>query len=230
MTLPVNTSATHQRLLGPAFDALPVGLVLVGAPPAVGKTCLSLNMAAHYAAHLGEGVLYFSPVTPREVILARLAKNLTPEGETVDPGIVADLPLCVIDAPNPTSASVLSSATAYVEQHGQPGLVLVNDLQSLRPGKDGLSGVQAAIEIMADMRAVARICEAPLLLFSQLAEGKGIAGSVREQADRVVTVAMDTEDPVHKHLSVFWADPPDPDGAPYPLSLARATGVLRWQG
>lgn len=227
MTAPINASATHQRLLGQAFDAMPVGLVLVGAPPAVGKTCLSLNLAAHFGAHLGEGVLYFSPVTPREVILARLAKNLTPEGETVDPGIAAELPLCVLDGPNPTSASIVESATAYVEQHGQPGLVLVNDLQSLRPGKEGMTGVAAAIEIMADLRSVAKICEAPLLLFSQLAEGKGIAGSVREQADRVVIVTMDGEDPVHKQLNVRWADPPDPDGESYGIELARATGVLK---
>lgn len=230
MTAPSSTSTTHERLLGPAFDAMPVGLVLVGAPPAVGKTCLSLNMAAHFSAHLGEGVLYFSPVTPREVILARLAKNLTPEGEAVDPGLVADLPLQVVDAPNPTSSGLLEIATAYVEQHGQPGLVLVNDLQSLRPGKDGLLGVAAAVEIMADMRAIARLCDAPLLLFSQLAEGKGIAGSVREQADRVVTVVMETEDPVHKFLQVRWADTPDPDGEAYPLALARATGVLKLPG
>lgn len=227
MSASPSTSTSHERLLGPAFDALPVGLVLVGAPPAVGKTCMSLNMAAHFCAHLGEGVLYFSPVTPREVILARLAKNLTPEGETVDPGLVADLPLHVVDSPNPTSSGLLEQATAYVEQHGQPGLVLVNDLQSLRPGKDGLTGVQAAIEIMADLRAIARVCDAPLLLLSQLAEGKGIAGSVREQADRVVTVGMESEDPVHKFIQVRWADTPDPDGEAYHLALARATGVLK---
>lgn len=230
MTAPIPASATHQRLLGQAFDELPIGVCLVGAPPAVGKTCLSLNLAAQYAAHLGEGVLYFSPVTPREVILARLAKNLTPEGETVDPGIAADLPLCVLDGPNPTSASIVEAAMAYVEQHGQPGLVLVNDLQSLRPGKEGLNGVAAAIEVMADLRSVAKICDAPLLLFSQLAEGKGIAGSVREQADRVVIVTMSGEDPVHKQLEVTWADPPEPDGTHYGIELSRATGVLKLRG
>lgn len=226
MTAPLPVPTAHERLLGPAFDTMPSGLVLVGAPPAVGKTCLSLNLAAHYAAHLGETVLYFSPGTPREVILARLAKNLAPEGATVDLGPVADLPLVVLDAPNPTSASLLESATAFVAQHGQPGLVLVNDLQSLRPGKEGLSGLESAIEIMADMRGVAKICDASLVLFSQLAEGKGVAGAIREQADRVVTVAMVSEDPTHKILQVGYADPPEPDGNRYELALARSTGVL----
>src|SRR5437868_5015129 len=82
---------------------------------------------------------------------------------------------------------------AYVQQHGQPGLVLVNDLQSLRSGKQGLTGLASAVDIMADMRAISKICDAPLVLFSQLAEGKGISQAIREQADRVVTVQMANE-------------------------------------
>ena len=229
---PTHPSPTsHQRRLGPAFDALGPGLVLVGAPPAVGKTCLSLNMAAHFCAHLGEGVLYFSPVTPREVILARLAKNLTSAGDAVDLALVADLPLVVLDSANPSSSSLLESATAFVEQHGQPGLVLVNDLQSLRPppgkGKEATAtGLAAAIAIMADLRAVSKVCDAPLILFSQLAEGKGIASSVTDQADRVVAVAMVSEDPTHKVLDVSYFDPPEPESSTYRLSLVRSTGVL----
>ena len=220
-------AGSSQRPLGPAFDGMPAGLVLVAAPPAVGKTCLSLNLAAHYAAHLGEEVLYFSPVTPREVVLARLAKNLTPEGDAVDLGVAAELPLCVLDAANPTSASLLEAAAAWVEQHGQPGLVLVNDLQSLRPGKNQATGVSAAVEILADLRAVAKVCGSPLVLFSQLAEGKSISTAVRDQADRVVQVSITGEDPDYKHLDVHWADTPDPDGERYAMSLSRATGLLR---
>jgi replicative DNA helicase len=226
MTAPLPVSTTHARPLGTAFDTMTSGLVLVGAPPAVGKTCLSLNLAAHFAAHLGEAVLYFSPAAPREVILARLAKNLTPAGETVDVACVADLPLVVVDSPNPTSQSLLESAEAYVQQHGQPGLVLVNDLQSLRPGKDGLTGLASAIDIMADMRAISKLCDAPLVLLSQLAEGKGISQAIREQADRVVTVQMATEDPATKVLSVAFADPPEKEDGSYELALARSTGVL----
>ena len=226
MTAPLPVSTTHARPLGTAFDTMTSGLVLVGAPPAVGKTCLSLNLAAHFAAHLGEAVLYFSPAAPREVILARLAKNLTPAGETVDVACVADLPLVILDSANPTSTSLLESAADFVAQHGQPGLVLVNDLQSLRPGKEGLTGVAAAIEIMADMRGVAKICDAALVLLSQLAEGKGVSGAIREQADRVVTVSMLQEDPQHKILQVGYADPPEPEADRYELALARSTGVL----
>jgi replicative DNA helicase len=230
MTAPMSPApSTHQRLLGPAFD-LVTGLALVGAPPAVGKTCVSLNLAVHYCCYLGEGVLYFSPVTPREVILARLAKNLAKEGASVDLGIVADLPLCVLDSPSPTSAEILAAASSYVEQHGQPGLVLVNDLQNLRPGKEGLSGVAAAVEVMADLRGVSKVCDAPLFLFSQLAEGKSISGTVREQADRVVTVSVEREDPDHKYLQVSWADFPEPESEAYALALMRATGVLRPHG
>ena len=108
MTSPLSLPTADQRLLGPAFDTLASGLALVGAPPAVGKTCVSLNLAVHYAAHLGEAVLYFSPGTPKEVVLARLAKNITPEGEPVDVDIVNGLPLVVLDAPNPTSAEISS--------------------------------------------------------------------------------------------------------------------------
>jgi hypothetical protein len=225
MTAP-SLSGTHQRLLGPAFDTLPTGLVLVGAPPAVGKTCVSLSLAAHYAAHLDELVLYFSPATPKEVVATRLAKNLTPEGEAVDPAIASKLPLAVLDAATPSSAELLEAATAFVEKHGQPAIVLVNDLQSLRPGKEGLSGLAAAIEIMADLRAVAKVCDAPLVLFSALAEGKGVSKSVAEQADRVITIGLSGETPEQKFLQVGYFDPPEPEAERYDLTLVRATGVV----
>jgi hypothetical protein len=144
----------------------------------------------------------------------------------VDVACVADLPLIVLDSPNPTSASLLESGTTYVNQHGQPGLVLVNDLQSLRPGKEGLTGLASAIDIMADMRALAKVCDAPLVLLSQLAEGKGISAAIREQADREVTVQMANEDPTFKVLQVAYADPPEKEDGSYELALARSTGVL----
>lgn len=226
MPAPHPVPASRERQLGPAFDDLSNGLVLVGAPPAVGKTCLSLNLAVQFAAHLGELVLYFSPAQPKEVLVTRLAKNLTPEGEPVDTAIAAGLPLVVLDAADPTSTSMIEAATAFVEKHGTPTIVLVNDLQSILPGRDGLSGVAAAIEIMADLRGVARICDAPVVLFSQLAEGKGISSAVADQTDRVVTVALTSEDPTHKHLQVSYFDPPEPEATRYPLTLIRATGVV----
>lgn len=226
MTSPLSLPTAHQRLLGPAFDTMSTGLALVGAPPAVGKTCISLNLAVHYAAHLGESVLYLSPGTPKEVVLARLAKNMTPEGESVDVDIVNRLPLTVLDAPNPTSAELLEAATAFVEKHGQPAIVLVNDLQSMRCGREDLAGVPAAIEIMADLRAASRVCDAPLVLFSQLAEGKTIARAVAQQADRVIVASLLGETPTHKAIQITYVDPPEPEGESYELSLTRATGVI----
>lgn len=226
MTAPHPVSASRERQLGAAFDDMANGLVLIGAPPAVGKTCLSLNLAVHYAAHLGEQVLYFSPAQPREVLVARLAKNLTPEGEAVDPTVAAGLPLAVLDAPEPTSQSMIEAATAFVEKHGTPTIVLVNDLQSIRAGREGLSGLASAIEIMADLRGLSRVCDAPVMLFSQLAEGKGVASAVAEQADRVVKVSLTSEDQDHKFLEVSFFDPPEPEAERYGLTLTRATGVV----
>lgn len=227
MTAPLPVpSAQAERALGPAFDTLPSGLVLIGAPPAVGKTCLSLNLAAHYAAFLGEAVLYVSPAQPKEVLAARLAKNLAAPDAPVDPASVNGLPLVVLDEADITSADLLESVTAYVEREGQPAIVLVNDLQSLRPGDPTLKGLDAAVEIMADLRAVAKICDAPVALFSQLSEGKAIATAVCELADRVITVGVTGETPHHKALSVKSFDPPEPDATVYPLSLCRDTGVI----
>jgi hypothetical protein len=226
MTAPLSAPSQHQRLLGPAFDALSPGLILVGAPSAVGKTCVSLSLAAHYAAHLGEMVLYISPGTLKEIVVTRLAKNLTPDGSTVDPSVTAGLPLVVMDAPEPTSAELLEAATSFVEQHGQPGLVLVNDLQNLRPGKEGLTGLAAAIEIMADLRGISKVCDAPLVLFSQLTPGKGVAKAVAEQADRVIVLGLKSEDPQTKHLEVSFFDPPEPEASRYDLVLTRSTGVV----
>lgn len=230
MTAPLSPAAVHQRQLGPAFDALPTGLVLVGAPPAAGKTCISLNLAAHYAAHLEEAVLYFSPATPKEVILARLAKNLTPEGDAVDLEIVADLPLTLLDGPEPSGEQMLAAATAYVEQHGQPAIVLVNDLQSLRPSESGLAGLAAAVSIMADLRGIAKVCDAPVVLLSQLTAGKGVAAAVREQADRVAVLACEEESPESRRLTIGYGDPPEPESGRYALTLSRATGVLAVEG
>lgn len=226
MTSPLSLPTAHQRPLGPAFDTLDTGLALVGAPPAVGKTCLSLNLAVHYAAHLGEMVLYFSPGTPKEVVAARLAKNMTPEGESVDVAVVNGLPLAVLDDPNPTSAEILEAATAFVEKHGQPTIVLVNDLQSMRCAREELTGVAAAIEILADLRAVAKVCDAPVVLFSQLAEGKTIARSVAQLADRVIVASLLGETPSHKSVQISYFDPPEPEAERYELSLTRSTGVI----
>jgi KaiC/GvpD/RAD55 family RecA-like ATPase len=226
MTSPLSLPVAHQRLLGPAFDTMGAGLALVGAPPAVGKTCVSLNLAVHFAAHLGESVLYFSPGSPKEVVLARLAKNMTDEGQTVDVECVNDLGLAVLDAPTPTSAEMLEAATAFVEKNGQPAIVLVNDLQSMRCAKEDLTGVQAAIEIMADLRAIAKICDAPVVLFSQLAEGKTIARAVAHQADRVVIASLKGETATHKAIEIHYMDPPEPEGERYELSLTRSTGVM----
>lgn len=224
MTAPLPTAA-HQRLLGPAFDPLDSGLVLVGAPSAVGKTCVSLSLAAHYAAHLGELVLYISPASPKEIVATRLAKNLTPDGASVDPALAAGLPFVVMDAPEPTSAELLEAVTAFVEQHGQPGLVLVNDLQSLRCVKP-LDGLAAAIEIMADLRGISKVCDAPLVLFSQLTPGKGVAKAVQEQADRVIVLQLANENPDIKRLEVSYCEPPDPEAERYELVLTRSTGVV----
>ena len=226
MTAPTSLPIGHERLLGPAFDAMTPGVVLVGAPSAVGKTCLSLNLAVHFSAHLGELVLYFSPGAPKEVILTRLAKNLTPEGEKVDVALVADLPCIILDSADPVSSEMIEAATAFCEQHGQPGLVLVNDLQNIRPAKEGLSGLAAAVEIMADMRAISKICDAPVVLFSQISPGKSVANTVAEQADRVVTVNLVEENPTHKRLVVGYYDPPEREGERYELSLTRQTGVI----
>jgi len=222
-----SVSTAYQRLLGPAFDDLSNGLVLVGAPPTVGKTCLSLNLAAHVAGALGERVLYYSPVTPKEVIVARLAKNLATDEGAVDLTVVADLPLTIVDVPNPSSGWLSEFAQDFVAQHGVPALILVNDLQSLKSPHVELDGHDAAIAIMADLRAIAQLCDAPVILFSQLAEGRTISATIRQHADRVVTVNLDREDPSHKYLSVVYMDPPDPDASSYELVLARETGVLR---
>lgn len=230
MTSPLSLPTAHQRLLGPAFDSLTNGLALVGAPPAVGKTCLSLNLAVHYAAHLDETVLYFSPGAPKEVVLARLAKNMTPEGDSVDVAVVNGLPLVVLDAPSPTSLEMLEAAQNFVEKHGQPAIVLVNDLQSMRCAKEELAGVAAAVEIMADLRAIAKVCDAPVVLFSQLSEGKTIARSVAHQADRVVVASLLGETSTHKQIQIHYFDPPEPEGERYELALTRSTGVIGLKG
>lgn len=226
MTAPNTVHTAHERLLGPAFDTLTPGLVLIGAPSAVGKTCLSLNLAAHFVGHLREPVLYFSPGAPKEVVLARLAKNMTADGEAVDVGIVADMPLVVVDTPDPSSQSLVEVATSYVEQHGQPALVLVNDLQNLHPSKEGLSGLSAAVEILADLRAIAKLTDAPVAVFSQLTPGKEVASAVAELADRVVMLSLESETATHKQVGVAFFDPPEPETERYGLSLTRETGVM----
>lgn len=230
MTAPTPLPTAHERLLGPAFDTLTPGLVLVGAPSAVGKTCLSLNLAAHFAGHLHEPVLYFSPGAPKEVVLARLAKNMTAPGEAVDVGLVADMPLVVVDTPDPVSAQLVEVATSYVEQHGQPALVLVNDLQNLHPSKEGLSGLSAAVEILADLRALAKLTDAPVVVFSQLTQGKEVASAVAELADRVVMLSLESETATHKQVGVAFFDPPEPETKRYDLSLTRETGVMGMNG
>ena len=73
---------------------------------------------------------------------------------------------------------------------------------------------------------MAKVCDAPVVLFSQLAEGKTIARSVAQLADRVIVASLLGETPSHKSVQVSYFDPPEPEAERYELSLTRSTGVI----
>jgi replicative DNA helicase len=162
----------------------PSNLVIVGARPSMGKTSISLGLAAHAALEVGRPVLFFSlemshlEITQRILssearVDSKLMRNgrLGPEDwsrVSHAMGRLADAPLYIDDNPQTTVMEIRAKARRLRSRLGDLGLVVVDYLQ-LMTGRTSAENRQVEVsEISRGLKILARELEVPVVALSQL--------------------------------------------------------------
>ena len=172
------------------LDPLPPGLqkadlILVAARPSMGKTAVTLNIAAHVVLRAREPVAFFSLEMSKEQLVQRL---LCSEGridsqrlrvgelEEKEWGDLIDTanrlsvaPLYIDDTPSITVMELRSKARRLKAEHGL-SLIVIDYLQLMqgRASKNGDNRQQEISEISRSLKALARELNVPVIALSQL--------------------------------------------------------------
>jgi replicative DNA helicase len=185
----------------------PGQLVVIGARPSVGKTALAVTIGARVAL-AGTPALLFSMEMPEAEIanrllsmgsgvpMSRFTRAVRLESEEIQrlaaaasPAGFGDCPIWLDDSSSPTAARIATVTRKAVRRH-RVGLVLVDYLQLMQP--ENLSENRALqVGTMARrMKQLARDCNVPLILLSQLnrecenrGDGKPKLSDLRESGD-----------------------------------------------
>lgn len=159
-------------------------LVIVAGRPAMGKSTLALNIAAHVAVSLGKPAVFFSLEMPCEQLALRLVSSLSNVPfEAIRSGDVDDeqwryiaeadresqAPLFIDDTGGLSVLELRSRARRIAAKHSL-GLVVVDYIQLMQaPGHD--SRVNEVAAISRDLKALAKELQVPVIALSQLNRG-----------------------------------------------------------
>ena len=163
----------------------PSALVIIGARPGMGKTALALGMASHAAKASGRPVLFFSlEMSEFELAQRLLSATARVESERIRRGglqdrdweritaAMADLgdaPLFLHDDPHLTAQQVVAKARRLKAREGDLGLVVIDYLQLLTPGRHSAESRQVEVaEMSRALKLAARELQAPVVALSQL--------------------------------------------------------------
>lgn len=199
----------------------PGDLILIGARPSVGKTALTLQVAAH-AAQAGAPVLFLSLEMSGPQLTDRLLSHLAavdsqfirqpkrmPEADWARIGAASErvqqMPLLIDD----TGALTIEGVCARVRQADAThrlGLVVIDYLTQMTPPKAD-RGDQAIQIITRALKALAKDLRIPIILLSQLnraGDGEPTLVSLREsgaiEQDADVVILMHRPDAENKAL------------------------------
>ncbi len=183
-----------DRLLG-GFQ--PGDLILLGARPAMGKTALLLNFAAH-AARQGRSTLFFSLEMSADALHRRLLAahtgaslldlNRRRVGEGAWPALqraaagISQAPIWVDDSPALAIAEVRRRALHLAMAHGLD-FILLDYVQLATAGQNGQKRYQEVGEVAKALKALAKELKVPVLAASQ------IAREVERRPDRRPTLS-----------------------------------------
>jgi len=159
-------------------------LVVIGARPAMGKTSLALNMAAHAAIEHDTPVLVFSLEMSKLELSKRLmcsdarvnAANMRTGRTSEDDwkkiadatGRLADAPLFIDDTPDITLNAIRSKARRLTSTAGKLGMIVVDYLQ-LMTGRSNAENRQVEVaELSRGLKILARELDCPVVALSQL--------------------------------------------------------------
>ncbi len=196
-------------------------LVILAARPAMGKTSLALNMAAHTCSLHGQPVAIFSlEMTSQELSMRLLSghskvdskrirtKNfLDTDLRSIGNAIqeLSEYPIFINDSGDSTLMDIQSQCRKLQTEYGL-GLVVVDYLQLMghyRPGRD-MSREQQISEISRGLKTLAKELQCPVLALSQLNRGVEArpnkrpntsdlrdSGAIEQDADVVMFVYRD---------------------------------------
>jgi replicative DNA helicase len=159
-------------------------LIIIAARPSMGKTALCLNIAAHIAKDLNEGVAIFSLEMSREQLVTRLLcsearidskKARTGQFEPKDwtnlteaMQVFTDVPIWIDDSPNLTVMDVRAKCRRMASGKNKLGLVVIDYLQLMQDGKGQNRRVEEISAISRGLKNLARELNVPIIALSQL--------------------------------------------------------------
>ena len=198
----------------------PNALVIIGARPAMGKTALALNMAAHVAVRENRPTLVFSlemghleltqrllcaeaGVDSKKIRGGHLAED---DWTRISNGIgrLAEAPLWIDDNPNLTIMEIRAKARRLQSRVGVLGLIVVDYLQLMTGRATAESRQVEVAEISRGLKILARELQCPVLGLSQLSRNLEMrqdkrpmladlreSGSIEQDADVVMFLYRD---------------------------------------
>ena len=170
------------------FDDLTAGLqpgnlVIVAARPAMGKSTLVTNMAAHVSVETRVPVAMFSlEMSASEVVMrllsaeSRVALEKLRTGRLEDPdwaklsqamGRLAEAPLFIDDTPGINLMEIRSKCRRIKQKHGL-SLVIIDYLQLMQSHRRVENRVQEVSEISRGLKILAKELDLPVIALSQL--------------------------------------------------------------
>lgn len=161
----------------------PADLIICAARPAMGKTSFCLNIAQNVAVRHGIPVLVFSLEMSREQVVQRLLsaqarvdqyrlRTGSLSGEDWEKlaravGPLSEAPLYIDDTPGIPVLELRAKARRLKSERGL-GLVVVDYLQLMQPGRRVENRQQEIADISRSLKALARELNIPVLALSQL--------------------------------------------------------------
>jgi replicative DNA helicase len=207
----------------------PGELIVIGARPSQGKTALATNILVNVAG-AGEPVLLFSMEMPALDIADRLlsmgssvpmhrfsrgrglaAADAERLAAAASPAGLGGCAVYLDDADDQPAARVLAAARKAVRRHGV-ALIAVDYLQLMRPENPRDNRTIQVGTLARRMKQVARSCNVPVLLLSQLnreSEGQSRrprlsdlrdSGEIEQHADRVLLLHRDPDLPADQEV------------------------------
>ncbi len=171
-------------------------LIILAARPGTGKTAITLNMAQYIATQDKKPVAIFSLEMSKEELVDRFLvsqadvdawrlktgklseEDFTKLSEAM--GQLAEAPIYIDDTPGLTMAEMRSKARRLHMEHGL-GLIIVDYLQLVNPGRKVESRVQEVSIVSQGLKNLARELSVPVLSASQLSRAVEHRGEKRPQ-------------------------------------------------
>lgn len=171
-------------------------LLILAARPGTGKTAITLNMAQHVAMHEKKAVAIFSLEMSKEELVDRLVVAQSEvdawkiktgrlneddwDKVSAAMGQLGDTPLFIDDTPGLTMGEMRSKARRLHLEHNL-GLIVVDYLQLVNPGKQYESRTVEVSAISQGLKNLARELNVPMLACSQLSRAVEQRGEKRPQ-------------------------------------------------